>query len=248
MNQPPQIHEPRARPAKLTGQAPGFGAHDLTESVAARVQDILASAHETAEGVREQVAVATRDMLAQAQATVDRDTERIRRDVEARAAQYLAECHRRVDAFADARVRRLRELSDSLIEQTDALHGRFTQVVRLSEQLDALLGALGGAAEQTAREVKRPAISLPTMAQFHGESNGEPRDRSAVPPASTDDDEAPTEAGVPEASAATDLATASTEGASAEATSTDAASTAAPGTQGRSDPATGGGADGGESR
>ncbi|HEY5196087.1 MAG TPA: hypothetical protein VIJ51_03565 [Solirubrobacteraceae bacterium] len=197
MSQPPQIREPPPprrppRPAKGAGEAAAFGASDLTESVAARVQDILASAHDTAESVREQAAAATRDMIAQAQATVDRDTERIRRDVEARAAQYLAECHRRVDAFADARVRRLRELSDSLIEQTDALHGRFAQVVRLSEQLDALIASLGGAAEQTAREVKRPAISLPTMAQFHGEAGGESTDRAAgLQPAALAADAAP---------------------------------------------------------
>jgi hypothetical protein len=184
MSQPPPTHQPPqprqpARPAAISGAPPAFGASDLTESVAARVQDILASAHETAESVREQAAAATRDMIAQAQATVDRDTERIRRDVEARAAQYLAECHRRVDAFADARVRRLRELSDSLIEQTDALHARFAQVVRLSEQLDALIASLGGAAEQTARELKRPAISLPTVAQFHGEDDPQPLDPAA---------------------------------------------------------------------
>jgi hypothetical protein len=186
MTQPPRIHESpppsRPEPRPVAGPAPAFGASDLTESVAARVQEILASAHETAESVREQAAAATRDIIAQAQATVDRDTERIRRDVEARAAQYLAECHRRVDAFADARVRRLRELSDSLIEQTDALHARFAQVVRLSEQLDALLASLGGAAEQTAREVKRPVISLPTVAQFHGEAGGRLERRTAERP------------------------------------------------------------------
>jgi hypothetical protein len=189
MSQPPRNQQPlsprpaNARPATAAPPAPGFVASDLTNSVAARVQDILASAHETAEGVREQAAAATRDMLAQAQATVDRDTERIRRDVEARAAQYLAECHRRVDTFADARVRRLRELSDSLIEQTDALSGRFDQVVRLKQQLDGLIASLGAAAEQTAREVKRPEISLPTLAQFHGESGYlAPPPPAAAPP------------------------------------------------------------------
>jgi hypothetical protein len=186
MTQPPQARPqspaPRQPPrqAAAAGQTPAFVASELTDSVAARVQEILTSAHETAETVREQSAAATREMLAQAQATVDRDTERIRRDVEARAAQYLAECHRRVDAFADARVRRLRELSDSLIEQTDALNGRFDQVVRLKEQLDSLIRALGGAAEETAREVKRPAITLPTVAQFHGETGGSPGDQPAA--------------------------------------------------------------------
>lgn len=238
MSQPPQVQAtpgPPSPPTKLAGQTPAFGASELTASVAARVQDILASAHETAEGVREQAAAATRDMLAQAQATVDRDTERIRRDVEARAAQYLAECHRRVDAFADARVRRLRELSDSLIEQTDALHGRFAQVVRLSEQLDSLLASLGGAAEQTAREVRRPEISLPTMAQFHGETPGGPPDRPAgLRPASAGDaeqrDVAPTAPGEAETAAAPDLA--------AQAGATD--------TPERSDPAPGGEPDGSE--
>jgi hypothetical protein len=158
-----------------------FVASELTDSVAARVQEILASAHDTAETVREQAAAATREMIAQAQQTVDGDTERIRRDVEARAAQYLAECHRRVDAFADARVRRLRELSDSLIEQTDALHGRFDQVVRLKRQLDDLIEVLGDATEQVARELKRPPITLPTLGQFHGETDGQPGERGPLP-------------------------------------------------------------------
>jgi hypothetical protein len=149
-----------------------LGASVLTHSVAERIQGILDSAREAAESIRDQAETATSNLIADAQATVDRDAERIKRDVETRAAQYLAECHRRVDAFADARVKRLRELSDALIERTGALQGRFDEAVEVKRQLDMLIEALGQAAEQTAREVKRPGITLPTYSQFSGEQRG----------------------------------------------------------------------------
>ncbi|MEA2299221.1 MAG: hypothetical protein QOF77_2157 [Solirubrobacteraceae bacterium] len=161
------------------GGGTALGASELTDSVAERIQGILASAQEAAEAIREQSAAATSSLIAEAQAAVDRDAERIRRDVEARAAQYLAECHRRVDAFADSRVKRLRELADVLIERTSALTGRFEEALEVERQLRALIEALGHAAEQTAREVKRPGITLPTLAQFSGEQRGRLR---AAPP------------------------------------------------------------------
>ncbi len=152
--------------------AVALGPDELTDSVTERIEGIVASARESAEAIREQAAAATASLIAETQATVDRDADRIKRDVEARAAQYLAECHRRVDAFAEARVKRLRELADALIERTEGLQGRFDEAFEIKRQLDVLIEALGQAAEQTAREVKRPGITLPTVAHFSGEQRG----------------------------------------------------------------------------
>jgi vacuolar-type H+-ATPase subunit I/STV1 len=161
-----------------------LGTNDLTESVAGRIESILATAQDAAAGIRDTAAAATSRLIAEAQEAVERDSDRIKRDVEARAAQYLAECHRRVDAFADARVKRLRELADALIERTDALQARFDETLEVERQLESLIEALGNAADQIAREVRRPEISLPTMAQFSGEQRS--RLRAAAPIASTE--------------------------------------------------------------
>jgi DNA anti-recombination protein RmuC len=155
-----------------TSEAVALGPDELTDSVTERIEGILASARESAETIREQAAAATASLIAETQATVDRDADRIKRDVEARAAQYLAECHRRVDAFAEARVKRLHELADALIDRTERLEGRFDEAFEVKRQLDVLIEALGQAAEQTAREVRRPGIALPSVAQFSGEQRG----------------------------------------------------------------------------
>jgi DNA anti-recombination protein RmuC len=135
-----------------TPEAVALGPDELTDSVTERIEGILASARESAETIREQAAAATASLIAETQATVDRDADRIKRDVEARAAQYLAECHRRVDAFAEARVKRLHELADALIDRTERLEGRFDEAFEVKRQLDVLIEALGQAAEQTAEQ------------------------------------------------------------------------------------------------
>jgi uroporphyrinogen-III synthase len=74
---------------------------------------------------------------------------RIRREAE----QYADAARRRADAFAEARIRRLRELSDRLIATAETVDRRFGEAVAIKEQLDDLVAALGAAAQRAAREM-----------------------------------------------------------------------------------------------
>jgi hypothetical protein len=100
--------------------------------------------------------------------------------VERELAEYAEAARRRVDAFADARIRRLRELSDRLIATAETVERRFGQAVDLKEQLDDLAAALGAAAERVAREAERegserppPPTGGPTV-EVHDLSHGLP--------------------------------------------------------------------------
>ena len=73
---------------------------------------------------------------------------RIRREAE----EYADAARRRADAFAEARIRRLRELSDRLIATSEAVDRRFGEAVAIKQQLDDLVAALGEAARLAARE------------------------------------------------------------------------------------------------
>ena len=75
------------------------------------------------------------------------------RDPDAEIEVYMAAARRRVDAFAEARIRRLRELSDRLIATAETVERRFGEAAAIKEQLDDLVAALAAAAQRAAREL-----------------------------------------------------------------------------------------------
>src|SRR4051812_38802027 len=82
------------------------------------------------------------------------DAARIRREAEEEAQAYLAAARQRADAFAEARVRRLRELSDRLIATAETVERRFGEALDVKAQLDDLIAALGATADHAAREAR----------------------------------------------------------------------------------------------
>ena len=82
------------------------------------------------------------------------DAVRIRREAERRAADLVAAAQRRADAFAEARIRRIRELSDRLVATAETLDRRFAEATEIREQLGDLVRALGAAAERIAGETE----------------------------------------------------------------------------------------------
>jgi hypothetical protein len=82
------------------------------------------------------------------------DAARIRREAEQEAAAYVAAARARADAFAEARVRRLRELSDRLIATAETVERRFGEALDVKAQLDDLIAALGATADRAAREAR----------------------------------------------------------------------------------------------
>ena len=84
------------------------------------------------------------------------DPDQRRRETDAELAAYADAARRRVDAFAEARIRRLRELSDRLIATAETVDRRFGEAAAIKEQLDDLVAALTAAAERAAQEAGAP--------------------------------------------------------------------------------------------
>ena len=84
------------------------------------------------------------------------DPDRRRREADAEIAAYADAARRRVDAFAEARIRRLRELSDRLIATAETVDRRFGEASAIKEQLDDLVAALAAAAERASQEARAP--------------------------------------------------------------------------------------------
>src|SRR3954462_12982570 len=82
------------------------------------------------------------------------DAARIRQQAEQEAAAHVAAAKERADAFAEARVRRLRELSDRLIATAETVERRFGEALDVKAQLDDLVAALGATADRAAREAE----------------------------------------------------------------------------------------------
>jgi len=90
-------------------------------------------------------------------AEAEAEAARIRAEAEQEAAELLDAARRRADAFADARIGRLRELTDRLVATAETVEQRFGQATEVKAQLDDLVAALGAAAERAAREQDAPA-------------------------------------------------------------------------------------------
>lgn len=89
------------------------------------------------------------------------DAARIRAEAEREAAAYVDAARRRADAFAEARIARLRELSDRLIATAETVERRFEDAAVVKRQLDDLVTALGAAAERAARDTGPENASPP---------------------------------------------------------------------------------------
>jgi len=140
-------------------------AGDLTASVGARVEEIMATARQAAEALQREVEEAAARRATEVRLEAERDAHHIRAQAEADAARHLEEARRHVQSFADARVRRISELTDELIAASENIPGRLDEAANVRRQIDELIVALGAAAEQAAREAGRPAIRLPGIAE-----------------------------------------------------------------------------------
>jgi hypothetical protein len=121
-------------------------------------------AAETVEGANRRATETEEAANALAKETVEAASRRateVRTEAEAQAAQYLADCRARIDAFAEQRIRRLTELTDELIEQAEALQDRFEAADTVKRQLYDLVAGLGRTAEALAREHAQADAALP---------------------------------------------------------------------------------------
>jgi hypothetical protein len=121
-------------------QAPqSAGGHELASEVGDRVRSIISAAEAAANAVRHEAEqeAAVRRRVAEDEAR------RIIEDAKADADAYLAE-----------RIRRISELSDTVVERAETIVSRLDRAEEVRQQLQGLADALGESAERLASEVR----------------------------------------------------------------------------------------------
>jgi hypothetical protein len=159
-------------------QAPHSGGHELASEVGDRVRSIISAAEAAANAVRHEAEQegAVRRRVAEEEAR------RIIEDAKADADAYLAE-----------RIRRISELSDTVVERAETIVSRLDRAEEVRQQLQSLADALGESAERLAGEVRvgapPPTVRTPDAAAPRSEPPGagaapgfEAAPPSAVPP------------------------------------------------------------------
>ena len=121
-------------------QAPhSAGGHELASEVGDRVRSIISAAEAAANAIRheaEQEAAVRRRVA-------EEEARRIIEDAKADADAYLAE-----------RIRRISELSDTVVERAETIVARLDRAEEVRRQLQALADSLGESAERLATEVR----------------------------------------------------------------------------------------------
>jgi uncharacterized coiled-coil protein SlyX len=115
------------------------GGHELASEVGERVRSIISAAEAAANAVRheaEQEAAVRRRVA-------EEEARRIIEDAKADADAYLAE-----------RIRRIAELSDTVVERAETIVSRLDRAEEVRQQLQSLADALGESAERLANEVR----------------------------------------------------------------------------------------------
>jgi signal transduction histidine kinase len=121
-------------------QADEFGlGYPVASDVAQRIRAILSEAEAAAAALRHDA---------------EQYAQRRRRMADEEAAHLMVAARREADDLIQERVRRLSELSDTLLSRAEGLLGRFDQAEHMRSQLAELTEALGRSAEQLAHEIE----------------------------------------------------------------------------------------------
>jgi ElaB/YqjD/DUF883 family membrane-anchored ribosome-binding protein len=99
---------------------------------------------------------------------VEAEAARIRAETDAESARILAAARERADALVAERQRRIAELSDELVERSEAVVARLGDAAPVREGFDNLVRALGEAAERLAAEIGAEAGDAPAGAAGRG--------------------------------------------------------------------------------
>lgn len=123
----------------------GLG-YPVASAVAQRVRAILSEAEAAAAALRHEA---------------DQYAQRRRRMAEEEAAHLMGAARQEADDLIRERVRRISELSDTLLSRAEGLLGRLDQAEQMRSQMAELSEALGRAAEQLAHEIEDHALGQP---------------------------------------------------------------------------------------
>src|SRR4051812_20348326 len=138
---------------------------NISDEISERVRSVLAAAESAATAIRHE---------AEQQAQIKN------RAAEAERARFLEDAKAEAEALLEERIKRISELSDSLIEGAEAILMRIDGAQEVKRQLESMVHALAHAAEELAAESEK--------------SRQTPR----PPPVAVDDDPEPLVRAVPE--------------------------------------------------
>lgn len=138
------------------------GRRDLVSTtIVPRIKAVLTAAEQTAAIVAEEAESEAGRRTAEILAAAEADANRIRREATRRVEDYLAATRRRIDAFAAARIERITELTEGVLEAAESIQERLEQATQVQQQVHAMIAALGNVAEAVAQEVAEPSPTLP---------------------------------------------------------------------------------------
>ena len=133
------------------------GGHELASEVGERVRSIISAAEAAANAVRHEA----------------EQTAQVRRRVaEDEARRIIEDAKADADAFLAERVRRISELSDTVVERAETIVSRLDRAEEVRRQLQSMADALGESAEELAGEVR--AVAPPSVPAAAPPADSEP--------------------------------------------------------------------------
>ena len=117
----------------------GITQHPVSSEVSERVRAVLSSAEAAASALRHEA---------------EEEAYRRRRASEEESRQYLEDARRDADAFLQERLRRISELSDSILERGEQILARLDHAEEVRGQLQTLVDGLGETAAQLAADAR----------------------------------------------------------------------------------------------
>jgi hypothetical protein len=133
----------------------------VSASIVPRIKAVLTAAEQTAAIVTEEAESEAGRRTAEIVAAAEVDANRIRHEAARRVEDYLAATRRRIDAFAAARIERISELTEEVLEAAGAIQERLEQATEVQRQVHAMIETLGNLAEAVAGEAAQPSPTLP---------------------------------------------------------------------------------------
>jgi hypothetical protein len=125
----------------------GITQHPVSSEVSERVRAVLSSAEAAASALRHEA---------------EQEAYRRRRASEEEARQYLEDARRDADAFLQERLRRISELSDTILERGEQILARLDHADEVRLQLQSLVGGLGETAARLAADARGEVVATPT--------------------------------------------------------------------------------------
>jgi hypothetical protein len=112
----------------------------ISDEISERVRSVIAAAEGAATAIRHEA---------------EQQVQSKRRAAEAERQRYLEDAKAEAEALLEERIKRISELSDSLIEGAEAILMRIEGAQELKSQLESMIHALAAAAAELARESER---------------------------------------------------------------------------------------------